>query len=156
MPKSVNPLAPLLLPGKLPDRRDAQELNALPIGASLLYLHDSHSGKCFLVDTGASRSVLPCHSSRPTTGPTLPALMAVSSPLGVLARFPSSLVLNITPILSSWPLSIAPSSILIFCPPIVCLWMPPPARLSPPILFSPWSSPVPPLPPHPWLLPCFL
>ena len=63
--------APLLLPGKLQSRRAPAQLNALPAGTALMYLRDRLSGASYLVDTGAARSVLPCHSTAPPFGPRL-------------------------------------------------------------------------------------
>ncbi len=49
------------------------QLISLRAGSSLLYLGDELSGKDFLVDTGASRSVLPHSSPSPPCGPRLAA-----------------------------------------------------------------------------------
>ena len=47
------------------------QLNTLPAGAPLMYLHDCLSGTTYLIDTWAVCSVLPCHSSAPPSGPRL-------------------------------------------------------------------------------------
>ena len=65
-------------PGKLQSRREKEELNSLPVGGFLIYLQDILSNRNFLVDTGASRSVFPHHSSAAPTGPRL--LMADGRP----------------------------------------------------------------------------
>jgi len=64
--------------GKLQGRREEEELNSLPVGGFLIYLQDVLSNRNFLVDTGASRSVFPHHSSAAPTGPRL--LMADGRP----------------------------------------------------------------------------
>ena len=46
-------------------------INTTSAGGPLLYLTDVDSGLKFLVDTGASRSIIPHHSSTPPTGPHL-------------------------------------------------------------------------------------
>ena len=58
-------------PGKLQSRREKEELISLPVGGFLIYLQDILSNRNFLVDTGASRSVCPHHSSAAPTGPRL-------------------------------------------------------------------------------------
>ena len=59
------------LPGKCQSRREEEELNSLPVGGLLIYLRDILTNQEFLVDTGASRSVFPHHSSKASTGPRL-------------------------------------------------------------------------------------
>jgi len=63
-------LAALRLGGKRPRRR-RQLVAPLLSGGPLIYLRDFLSGKSFLVDTGASRSLIPHWSRRPATGPRL-------------------------------------------------------------------------------------
>jgi len=65
----------MFLVGKLQRRRPEPppQLGSLNSSTSLLYLHDTLSGGRFLVDTGASRSVLPHVSSAPPSGPRLAA-----------------------------------------------------------------------------------
>jgi len=67
--------APLCLAGKLQRRRPkpSPQLGSLTSSIYLLYLQDTLSGGRFLVDTGASRSVLPHTSSAPPFGPRLAA-----------------------------------------------------------------------------------
>ena len=55
--------------GKLQSRREEEKLDSLPIGGLLIYLQDILTNRRFLVDTGASRSVFPHHSSAARTGP---------------------------------------------------------------------------------------
>jgi len=62
--------AAVLVDGKRRGRRRQLVAPALS-GGPLLYLRDRISGKNFLVDTGASRSLLPHWSSSPPTGPSL-------------------------------------------------------------------------------------
>ena len=64
--------------GKRQGRREEEELNSLPVGGFLIYLQDVLSNRNFLVDTGASRSVFPHHSSAAPSGPRL--LMADGRP----------------------------------------------------------------------------
>ena len=66
------------LPGKCQSRREEEELNSLPVGGLLIYLRDILTNREFLVDTGASRSVFPHHSSKASTG--LRLLMADGRP----------------------------------------------------------------------------
>ena len=61
----------LQLPGKLQSRQEEEKLNSLPLSGYLVYLKDSLSNRDYLVDTGASRSVFPHHSSAALTGPRL-------------------------------------------------------------------------------------
>jgi hypothetical protein len=61
--------AALLVAGKPAGRR--QQLNSLRAGGILIYINDELSGKPFMVDTGATCSVLPFSSSSPPTGPKL-------------------------------------------------------------------------------------
>jgi hypothetical protein len=62
--------------GKRPSRRG--QLNVLGTGgASLVYLFDDCSSSNFLVDTGASRSVIPYSSSAFPSGPLLYAANGV-------------------------------------------------------------------------------
>ena len=68
----------LQFPGKRQSRREEEELNGLPVGGFLIYLQDTLSNREFLVDTGASRSVFPHHSSAVPSGPRL--LMADGRP----------------------------------------------------------------------------
>jgi hypothetical protein len=56
--------------GKRPRRRQWQ-LNSFTAGGELLYLTDSFSGKQFLVDSGAARSVYPHRSALRSSGPSL-------------------------------------------------------------------------------------
>ena len=65
--------------GKLQSRREEEELNSLPVGGLLIYLQDVLTNRQFLVDTGASCSVFPHHSSAAPTGPRL--LMADGRPM---------------------------------------------------------------------------
>ena len=46
-------------------------INTASAGGPLLYLTDAASGLTFLVDTGASQSIIPHHSSAPVTCPHL-------------------------------------------------------------------------------------
>jgi len=62
--------AALRLVGKLPRRR-RQLVAPLLSGGPLIFLRDFLSGRSFLVDTGASRSLIPHWSRRPATGPRL-------------------------------------------------------------------------------------
>ena len=64
--------------GKLQSRREEEELNSLPVGSLLIYLQDVLTNRQLLVDTGASCSVFPHHSSAAPTGPRL--LMADGRP----------------------------------------------------------------------------
>jgi len=57
------------LDGKRPGRR--QLVAPALSGGPLLYVKDRISGRHFLVDTGASRSLLPFWSSSPPSGPSL-------------------------------------------------------------------------------------
>jgi hypothetical protein len=60
----------MLLDGKCPGRRD--QLNSVRTGGgNLIYLYDEFSQCNFLVDTGASRSVLPFSSKAPVNGPVI-------------------------------------------------------------------------------------
>ena len=59
----------LLVVGKRPGRR--RQLNHLRAGGVLVVLRDEVSGKAFLVDTGASCSVLPFSSPATPSGPPL-------------------------------------------------------------------------------------
>jgi hypothetical protein len=60
----------MLLDGKCPGRRD--QLNSVRTGGgNLIYLYDEFSQCNFLVDTGASRSVLPLSSKAPVNGPVI-------------------------------------------------------------------------------------
>jgi hypothetical protein len=60
----------MLLDGKCPGCRD-QLNNVCTGGGNLIYLYDEFSQCNFLVDTGASRSVLPFNSKAPANGPVL-------------------------------------------------------------------------------------
>ena len=60
----------LYLDGKRPGRRRPQ-LNSTTGGGRLMYLQDRASGMDFLVDTGASHSLLPHSSTDRPSGPTL-------------------------------------------------------------------------------------
>jgi len=62
--------AALLLAGKRAGRRQQLIAPALS-GGPLIYLRDQRSGRRFLVDTGAERSLLPFRSASPPTGPHL-------------------------------------------------------------------------------------
>jgi hypothetical protein len=53
-----------------PARRQ-QQLNSLRAGGVLIYINDVISGKPFLIDTGATCSVIPFSSSSPPSGPHL-------------------------------------------------------------------------------------
>lgn len=59
------------LDGKLPGRQ--RQLNTLGAGGSLIHLTDQISDRRFLVDTGATCSVLPHTSTLPASGPLLTA-----------------------------------------------------------------------------------
>ena len=53
----------LQFPGKRQSRQEEEKLNSLPVRGYLVYLQDALSNHDYLVDTGASRSVFPHHSS---------------------------------------------------------------------------------------------
>lgn len=64
--------------GKLPSRSSIASLATGAHRDNLLYVQDKHSGRRFLVDTGAQVSVFPCNgvrgqTTRPTPGPNLVA-----------------------------------------------------------------------------------
>ena len=68
----------LQFPGKRQSRQEEEKLNSLPVRGYLVYLQDALSNHDYLIDTGASRSVFPHHSSAAPTGPRL--LMADRCP----------------------------------------------------------------------------
>jgi hypothetical protein len=62
--------AALRVAGKPAGRRQ-QQVNSLRAGGVLIYINDVISGKPFLIDTGATCSVIPFSSSSPPSGPHL-------------------------------------------------------------------------------------
>jgi hypothetical protein len=66
---SVRVPRPLHVGGKRESRQ--QQLNTLRAGGQLLFVRDNISSKLFLVNTGATCSVLPCHAKEPLSGPNL-------------------------------------------------------------------------------------
>ena len=81
----------MLLVGKWGRRRSQQpppQLASVTSASSLLYLHDNISNERFLVDTGASHSVLPHSSSSAPTGPRLAAASGLVIPCWGTRRVP--------------------------------------------------------------------
>ncbi len=73
----------MLLVGKRGKRRSQQpppQLASVASASSLLYLHDDISGERFLINTSASRPVLPHSSPSPHTGPCLAAASGSAIP----------------------------------------------------------------------------
>jgi hypothetical protein len=64
-----NVSSPFFLMPPPPHRR--WRINIITAGDHLTFLTDSLSSRRFLIDSGSSKSVIPYHSSLPTTGPTL-------------------------------------------------------------------------------------